>query len=92
MKTTALVTALAVASVAAAAPTPTNPDGAIKKKDASPDANSDDTFTHMLIERDCHSGEGGIGMSANQPPLWHGLCPQELAGTKCCVEYFCNHQ
>lgn len=52
MKTTTLVTVLAVASFATAAPTTTDPDAALEKKDAGPDADSDDTFTHMLFERD----------------------------------------
>lgn len=53
MKTTTIVTSLALVSVATATPTPPKgPDAALEKKDPGPDADTEDSFTHMLVERD----------------------------------------
>lgn len=79
MKTTTFVTALAVVSVATAAPTPTTPDPALEKKDAGPDANSEDSFTHVLVERDGpNAPPGGAG---GTPPL---PCYTYIPGTDYC--------
>lgn len=55
MKTTAtIVTVLAAASIAAAAPTPTNPDTSaeLQKKEAKPIPAAEDSFSHVLVERE----------------------------------------
>ncbi|WOO79337.1 uncharacterized protein LOC62_02G002861 [Vanrija pseudolonga] len=101
MKTTTIVTALAVASIATAAPTPANPDAALEKKGADPNANSDDTFTHILVERiekvyDRAGGNGGEGGQGGKGgPVGPGgstSCLEKHPITKECLKSICGQQ
>ncbi|WOO79336.1 uncharacterized protein LOC62_02G002860 [Vanrija pseudolonga] len=93
MKTSTLVTTLAIVSVATAAPTPTTPDASLERKDAGPDASSEDSFTHTLVERDgpnpvergdSYAVPGAVG----GPPV---PCYTKLPGTDYCPPH-CRQQ